>query len=190
MVTFEFHPEYATNGKFYTVHSETVSGVTETPVIVPPLGNVGQHSVLLEWTASNPLAATFSGTRREIMRVGTVDRFHPMGDLGFNPLASPSDADYGMLYVSIGDGQSYNLGQTGNLQRLDSFLGTILRIDPDPNGQATVSDNGRYSIPADNPWASDGDADTFGELYSYGFRNPHRMTWDSLTGKMFATDIG
>ena len=190
LVTFAFHPEFATNGKFYTVHSETVSGATETPVIVPPLGNVGQHSVLLEWTANSPAASTFSGTRREVMRVGTVGRFHPMGDLGFNPLAGSSDADYGMLYVSIGDGQSYNLNQAGNLQRLDSLLGTILRIDPDPNGQAVTSVNGRYSIPASNPWASDGNASTFGEIYTYGHRNSHRMTWDSVTGEMFATELG
>ncbi len=190
LVTFAFHPEFATNGKFYTVHAESVAGATETPVIVPPLGNVGQHSVLLEWTASNPAAGTFSGTRREVMRLGTVDRFHPMGDLGFNPLAAPSDADYGMLYVSIGDGQSFNLGQSENLQRLDSLLGTILRIDPDPTGQPVSSTNGRYSIPASNPWASDGDANTFGEIYTYGHRNPHRMTWDTVTGTMFSTEIG
>ena len=190
LVTFAFHPEFATNGKFYSVHSETVSGTTETPVIVPPLGNVGQHSVLLEWTANNPANGSFSGSRREVMRVGTVDRFHPMGDLGFNPLATSGDADYGMLYVSIGDGQSFNQGQSGNLQRLDSLLGTILRIDPNPNGQPATSANGRYSIPASNPWASDGDVNTFGEIYSYGHRNPHRITWDSVAGTMFATEIG
>jgi len=199
LVTFALDPDFAANGKFYTVHSETATsheGATETPVIAPPLGNYIQASVLTEWVASNPLAPTFSGTQREIMRIGTPDRFHPMGDLGFNPLATQGDDDYGRLYIAIGDGQSFDIpSEIGNLQRLDSYLGTILRIDPDPTNvtsHSALSGNGEYRIPNNNPWASDNDTDpnTFGEIYAYGFRNPHRITWDSVTGAMFSTDIG
>jgi glucose/arabinose dehydrogenase len=195
-VTFEFHPEFATNGKFYTVHSEDLhtSASGETAVIVPPLGNFDQSSVLIEWTATDSTSDVFSGTRREILRVGTPGRFHPMGDVGFRPAASPGDDDYGQLFISIGDGQSFNLGDSENLQRLDSYLGAILRIDPDPNsiGNSTLSSNGQYRIPNENPWAFDNDSDpnTFGELYAYGFRNPHRMSWDSVTETMFVTEIG
>jgi len=197
LVTFEFDPEFATNGKFYTVHSEdlqTSHDLNETVAIVPPLGNFDQTSVLTEWTATDPTANVFSGSRREMLRIGTPGRFHPMGDLGFNPTAGPGDNDYGRLYVSIGDGMSFDLGEPGNLQRLDSYLGTILRIDPDPTstGNSTLSSNGQYRIPNDNPWASDNDSDpnTLGEIYAYGFRNPHRMSWDPVTETMFSTDIG
>jgi len=196
LVTFEFDPEFATNGKFYTVHSEELHPQAggETSAIVPPLGNFDQTSVLTEWTAADPTANIFSGSRREVLRIGTPGRIHPMGDIRFNPTASPGDEDYGLLFISIGDGQSFNLGDSGNLQRLDSYLGTVLRIDPDPssNGSSTLSDNGQYRIPNDNPWASDNDSDpnTLGEIYAYGFRNPHRMSWDPVTETMFAMDIG
>ncbi len=41
-----------------------------------------------------------------------------------------------------------------------------------------------------NKFAADGDAKTFGEIYAYGFRNAHRLSWDPTDGTMFATDIG
>jgi hypothetical protein len=28
------------------------------------------------------------------------------------------------------------------------------------------------------------------EIYAYGFRNPHRLSWDTVTGKLFVNDIG
>jgi hypothetical protein len=48
---------------------------------------------------------------------------------------------------------------------------------------------GDYTVPATNRFASDGDATTLGEIYAHGFRNAHRLTWDS-DGTMFAADIG
>ena len=35
-----------------------------------------------------------------------------------------------------------------------------------------------------------GDPETLGEIYTYGFRNAHRLSWDLLDGTMFASDIG
>ena len=49
---------------------------------------------------------------------------------------------------------------------------------------------GDYTVPAINKFAADGDAKTLGEIYAYGFRNAHRLTWDSTDGTMFASDIG
>ena len=190
LVSFAFHPEFATNGKLYTIHAEEKHSQTETVPIPPPLGDFSQTSVLTEWVAEDPIADVFSGTRREIMRLGTPGRFHPMGDVSFDPTRGLDDPDYGLLHVSIGDGQSFNLGQSQNLQRLDSYLGTILRIDPDPLRQEIISENGQYSIPSSNPWAEDGNKNTFAEIFAYGFRNPHRLTWDFKTGALLTTDIG
>ncbi len=41
-----------------------------------------------------------------------------------------------------------------------------------------------------NTFASDGDPKTLGEIYAYGFRNAHRLSWDLNDGTMFAMDIG
>ena len=49
---------------------------------------------------------------------------------------------------------------------------------------------GDYTIPAINKFAADGDPNTFGEIYAYGFRNAHRLSWDLADGTMFASDIG
>jgi hypothetical protein len=49
---------------------------------------------------------------------------------------------------------------------------------------------GDYTIPAINTYAADGDPKTLGEIYAYGFRNAHRLSWDPTDGTMFASDIG
>ena len=67
-----------------------------------------------------------------------------------------------------------------------SILGKILRIDP----LGTNSTNGQYGIPADNPFASDGDPATLAEIYAYGVRNPQRFAWDERNGNLFMADIG
>ena len=71
-------------------------------------------------------------------------------------------------------------------QNLGSILGKVLRIDPLGSNSA----NGRYGIPADNPFASDGDPATLGEIYAYGVRNPQRFAWDERNGNLFLADIG
>ena len=48
---------------------------------------------------------------------------------------------------------------------------------------------GDYTIPMANKFAADGDPNTLGEIYAYGFRNAHRLSWDT-DGTMFASDIG
>ena len=66
-----------------------------------------------------------------------------------------------------------------NPQRLDTLVGKILRIVPDISlhtETSTVSENGRYRIPRDNPFASTAGARK--EIWAYGLRNPHRLTWD------------
>ena len=185
--SFAFHPEFATNGIFYTAHSETPSAEPVDFANVIPAAGVNLHGVITEWTATDPTAATFVGTRREIMRVELVGTIHGMQEIALNPNKVPTDPDYGYLFICIGDGQSTIRGFPNNTSRLDSILGTILRIDP----TGTNSANGQYGIPADNPWATDGDPDTFDEIWAYGFRNPHRISWDTGgDGKMLSGEIG
>ena len=209
-----FDPNYAKNGKFYTVHVEDpakpsspqptnaqapkvkLDGYATTPVVKPPAGDDQNESVLVEWTSTNLKSSEFEGTAREILRVGFNSMIHPMGDILFNPLAKPGSADYGNLYISVGDGGSGETpGPTQTTPQLLSALqGKILRITPDlalrPNDK--LSENGRYRIPStgpdSNPFVSVPQAR--GEIFAYGFRNPHRMDWDAPTNTLLVNDIG
>ncbi len=199
-IGFVFHPEFATNGLFYTVHSEIGPGNPKTPDFIPigyGLKDVTYHNVITEWHATNPRANTFEGTRREILRTAhvVVNLTHPMGAVEFNPTAKPGDPDYGLLYTSGSDygfsnGGGPNASNPAQTQRLDSIITAILRIDPrSPSVTHGQKGLGDYTIPMANKFASDGDPKTLGEIYAYGFRNAHRLSWDT-DGTMFASDIG
>jgi hypothetical protein len=200
-IAFAFHPEFAQNGLFYSVHAERVMGNPATPNFIPPgftSADVTYHNVITEWHATNPAAATFAGTRRELLRVGHIvaNLTHPFGDVEFNPTARPGSADYGLLYTSGSDlGFSNGGGPRANnptqTQRLDTVVGAILRIDPrSPSVTGGVKGLGDYTIPPANRFAADNDPKTLGEIYAYGFRNAHRLSWDLTDGTMFASDIG
>jgi glucose/arabinose dehydrogenase len=102
---------------------------------------------------------------------------HNGGDLQFG-------AD-GMLYIALGDG-----GSSGDPRRNASdpstLLGSILRIDPSPTGEAA------YSIPPDNPFANGTFNGVQGapEVWSYGLRNPWRIAFDPLNGDLWIADVG
>jgi len=200
-IGFNFHPDFARNGLFYTVHGETAAGNPATPNFIPPgftRADVTYHNVITEWHATNPAANTFEGTRRELLRVGHVvaNLTHPMGDIEFNPTAKPGSPEYGLLYTSGSDlgfsnGGGPNQANPRQAQRLDTVIGAVLRIDPrSPSASGGAKGLGDYTIPAINKFAADGDPKTFGEIYAYGFRNAHRLSWDLTDGTMFASDIG
>ncbi len=200
-IGFAFHPDFARNGLFYTVHSERGPGNPKTPDFIAPgytLKDVTYHNVITEWHATNPAANVFEGTRREILRDSHVvaNLTHPMGAVEFNPTAKPGDVDYGLLYTSGSDhgfsnGGGQNASNPSQTQRLDSIMTAILRFDPrSPSVTHGQKGLGDYTIPMANKFASDGDPKTLGEIYAYGFRNAHRLSWDMADGTMFASDIG
>jgi len=200
LIGFVFHPEFAKNGLFYTVHSERGPNNPRTPDFIPPgfaLKDVTWHNVFTEWHATNPSANTFAGTRRELLREAHVvmNLTHPMGAVEFNPTAKPGSADYGLLYTSgtdhgFSNGGGPNASNPAQTQRLDSIMTAILRIDPrSPKVTGGVKGLGDYTIPMSNKFAADNDPKTLGEIYAYGFRNAHRLSWDT-DGTMFASDIG
>jgi glucose/arabinose dehydrogenase len=63
---------------------------------------------------------------------------------------------------------------------LGDLLGSILRIQPLPDGG--------YTVPADNPFA--GTPDARAEIWSYGLRNPWRVDFDPATGDLYVADVG
>jgi len=84
----------------------------------------------------------------------------------------------GYLYIALGDGGSG--GDPGNrAQNPEELLGKILRID--------VGHGDPYSIPSDNPFATNGGRP---EIYALGFRNPWRFSFDLKTGELWTADVG
>jgi len=83
------------------------------------------------------------------------------------------------LYVGIGDGGGS--GDPGNNgQNPNQRLGKILRIDP--NTGAACTNNG-----VSNPFSAGGGAP---EIWSLGFHNPRRFSFDRQTGDLYIGDIG
>ncbi len=182
--SFDFHPEFEKNGLFYTTHTEPANAAPADFAIDDSI-KVSLQWVLTEWKADDPNASGFSGTHRELLRVDMVGNAHGVQEVTFNPLAKPGNADYGMLYIGIGDGTAALAGYPFLCDNKGKIWSTVIRIDP----AGTNSTNGKYGIPKDNPFVNDPDA--LGEVWALGFRNPHRISWDMTgSGKMFITNIG
>jgi len=187
--SFAFHPQFSQTGtpgfgKFYTVTDTTNTNVTAD--FKPTGGNHTHDTVLLEWTAKNPSASSYDGAQpRELIRFEQPFANHNGGHLTFNPLAKAGDADFGLLYMGFADGGSGG-DPFAHAQNLNSGFGKILRLDPLGSNSA----NKKYGIPAENPFASDNNSNTLGEIYAYGVRNPQRLFWDPKNGNMFMSDIG
>lgn len=187
--SFAIHPQFGEPGTpgFGKLYTWTDSSNTAPQPDFSPGGGGNTHAtILLEWTAANPAAATYDGgAPRELLRLEQPFRNHNAGHMSFNPLAVPGAGDFALLYVGVADGGSGG-DPLGVAQNLGGPYGKILRIDPLGSNSA----NGRYGIPAGNPFASDGDDATLGEIYAYGVRNPQRFGWDSRNGNLFLADIG
>lgn len=87
----------------------------------------------------------------------------------------------GALFVSIGDGASYNSidARAVRVQDIDNLSGKVLRIDP-------ITGRGL----SDNPFFN-GNADANrSKVYQLGLRNPFRMSVDPVSGQLFVGDVG
>lgn len=218
LTSFIFDPDYAHNGVFYTLHMEEpaiaapaapragvvagldLSGYATTPAVPTPTVNnqIDREVVLIEWMDRTPTNSTFEGTARELLRVQYPLAAHPLGEMTFNEVARSGDPDWRVMYLGAGDSQSGEQRDSRRLnpQRLDTLVGKILRIVPDLRahvGTSTISDNGRYRIPNDNPFTTMSGARK--EIWAYGLRNPHRLIWDVDPARpnvptLLAFDIG
>ena len=188
-----FDPNYATNGLLYTYTSEPVSGPADFSTL--PVGAIPNcQSVLAEWHVPNPAdpnSVVDPNSRREVLRVDKPQFNHNGGGLNFGP--------DGFLYLSLGDGGSADdhdepfplapatptlgHGCLGNGQNTNVILGKIIRIDPHGNNSA----NGKYGVPADNPFVGGGG---LGEIWAYGLRNPWRYSFDMANGSLYCADVG
>ena len=114
-----------------------------------------------------------------------VSGAHGVQEFAFDPNPKPGDETYGLLHIGIGDGSSVQLGYPQIVGSVENALGSVFRIDPRGNNSA----NKQYGIPASNPFADDENPDVVKEIYAYGFRNPHRLSWTE-SGQMLVSNIG
>jgi glucose/arabinose dehydrogenase len=126
------------------------------------------HSVLSRFSVSGGTMDMTS--ERVILEVPQPFANHNGGQLAFGP--------DGFLYWGLGDGGSEGDPQQ-NGQKLSTLLSSILRLD--------VSGD-TYSIPPANPFLNVPGA--LPEKYAYGLRNPWRFSFDSVTGDLWAGDVG
>ena len=183
LVGVAFHPQFATAGtpgfgKFYTAYSAT-SDSGRADYLDDDAES--HESVIREWTADDPGANVFSGTSREVFRIGQFASNHNIGVLAFNPTATEGSPEYGLLYASLGDAGAANDPRDYS-QSLSEPHGAIIRIDP------LGGDGSRgYGIPSDNPFV--GESGVAPEIWAYGLRHAQQFSWDT-DGRMFMGDIG
>jgi hypothetical protein len=190
LTTFQFDPGFTDPtspgyGTFYTTHTENAGSANFKYAVMERWKVPGDPNVNFGNPAVQPAPPT------EMLRVSYSQNVHPLGDITFNPNAHPGDADYRMMYISGGDGAAGEGGfPNRNLpQQLNNYLGKVLRIQPDdPDGAGPLV----YGIPSDNPYASATytNAGAKGEIWAYGFRNPHRLAFDGPSGNLIVNDIG
>ncbi|MCI0527719.1 MAG: PQQ-dependent sugar dehydrogenase, partial [Nitrospira sp.] len=155
-----FHPNYESNGYFY------VNYTTPNPL----------RSIIARYRVSS-IDPDVADKNSELILLQINQPFsnHNGGQLAFGP--------DGYLYIALGDGGSGGDPQD-NAQNRSVLLGKILRIDVN-----TPSDSPSYVIPRDNPFA--GNTSGFKEeIYAYGLRNPWRFSFDLITGRLWAGDVG
>lgn len=111
--------------------------------------------------------------------------FHNGGSVEFGP--------DGFLYVALGEG----VHPQGLTSQAETLRAGILRLDvlnqgapvsrPSSNALAQGLSQG-YMIPLDNPFLDS--ASLMDEYWALGLRNPFRISFDPLTGNLWAGDVG
>jgi len=144
------HPDYASNGLFFVNYTD-LNGDTV----------ISRFQVSADPNRADP------SSERILVQYDQPYPNHNGGGMAFGP--------DGYLYIGSGDGGSAG-DPHGNGQRLDTFLGKLLRIDVDHGDP--------YAIPPGNPFPSRP------EVWAYGLRNPWRFSFDSLTGDLYIGDVG
>lgn len=170
-----FHPQFATNGKFYVFYSR-----------------VGDFAnCLVEYKTVTGTGASNQGditTERVLFAIPDPFSNHNGGNLDFGP--------DGFLYVGTGDGGLAD-DPGARAQNRSQLLGKILRINPDGPGGA----GNQYLIPPGNPYSGAGSSKcesgstTAGtlcqEIWAYGMRNPWRWSFDrGGTHQLYVADVG
>ncbi len=165
LLSLAFHPNYPATPDIFVLYTATGA---------PLITIVSRFTLVAGGTTIDP------ASEQVLFSVPQPQSNHNGGDLAF--------ASDGLLHASLGDGGGS--GDPGeNAQNSQNLLGSIVRIDVD--GALP------YEIPADNPFFGNalctsgpsGGADC-PEIFAWGFRNPWRISFDTITGELWTGDVG
>lgn len=156
------HPNYPQDPRVFLVYNDSQ--------------NQGR-STLSSFSVNTTSGIIDGASENVLLTLPQPARNHNGGDIAFD------DENY--LYVSFGDGGL----DRDESQDLSTLHGNILRLD--------VS-GADYTIPEDNPFNAGQASCPEGssangncpEIYAYGFRNPWRFSFDTLTGDLWVADVG
>ena len=160
MLGLAFHPHFTENGYFF-VHY-TASN--------PQRSVIARYSV----DAADSNRADLS-SEQVLLEVDQPHNFHNGGALAFGP--------DGFLYIPFGDGGP-GRDPNGHGQNRATLLGAVLRIDVDNPAEGL-----NYGIPEDNPFV-DNTEGYREEIWAWGLRNPWRISFDPVTGRLWAGENG
>ncbi len=158
-----FHPDFATNGEVF------LSYTAPAPLT----------SVISRFRSFDGNLTLNPSSEEPLLSVTQPQSNHNGGDIHFGP--------DGFLYAGFGDGGGSG-DPGGNGQNTASLLGAMLRINVDVAAG--------YAIPADNPFATNSQclqgagAAPCPEIFAWGFRNPWRFSFDSMTDALWVGDVG
>jgi glucose/arabinose dehydrogenase len=204
------HPDFQTNPYVYLLFTYDPPEVYSNTGLAGPDGSGNRAGRLIRVTADSRTNYTTAVAGSEVILLGknsTWNNFNgfvnsttnfsepPAGILpnGSNLqdfLAADSDSHTigsvefgadGKLYVSNGDGTSYNRmdPRTVRVQDINNLSGKILRIDP-------ITGEGL----SDNPFFNGDFNSNRSKVYQYGLRNPFRFTVDPTNNRVFVGDVG
>ena len=176
-----FSPDFATSGNIYVNY-------TAPNAANDGLGGFGGDSpfdtvvgrITVDPNASGSLGTV---TPTTVLRFAQPFDNHNGGWIGFKP------GDGQNLYVATGDGGNANDPQN-RAQNLGSLFGKMLRLGVGGGDDFAGDANRNYTVPADNFFAADNNANTLGEIVAYGLRNPYRNGFDRATGNLLIADVG
>ena len=182
LLALTLHPRFESNGRIFLLRTARIPGQA----------NAGKFVQISEFQVSPDTLEPTAPGEKVLIQQGYSSLDHLGGDLQFGP--------DGYLYASIGDG----FNPAFNSQQIDrGFFSAVLRIDVDerpgslaPNPHPAVK--GGYRIPPDNPYvgatqflgAPVDPSEVRTELWSVGFREPFRLSFDSATGELYVGEVG
>ncbi len=182
-----FHPGFVTNHYIFVYYTWVPPGtVVGSPTTRPQQFLTDAYHDRLARFTLDAAGVALPGSELVLVDQTGTSTWHNGSGMFFHPAN-------GFLYVTDGDDAN---GSNDQIITQSLFSG-IWRLDVDRRGgsishpiprQPVKGTTANYYIPNDNPFVGQNNA--LEEFYAIGLRSPHRMTYDSSSGRIFIGDVG